>query len=110
MIKLFDFIIVAGFALICWSLATNDPKEIKRYPSDVELSNVHNWVFKYEYKGKKISISKSGKDEGEAMKIAGRECYASFSQSQKKFNENVSMEIIDVCANPNSKLQKSWYQ
>lgn len=107
MFKFFDYVIAFGLVYICFTLFTGHYEKTRTIATS---GSDANWVFNYNYKGKKLTVSQAHKDKYEAMKIAANQCFVTYTKSLPKFNEEASLEIIDVCANPNSTQQKDWYK
>ena len=57
--------------------------------------------FKFQFKNEIFQVSELSTDDNEALKIAAQKCFQHYS-SKNKLNEEIGLELIDVCANPKS--------
>lgn len=68
---------------------------ISTTPSSKEYS------FKYQLKGLKLELKKTGSSYEEAFETAAMQCFK-FYKADSKITEDAGLDIIDTCANPRS--------
>lgn len=68
---------------------------------NLEFKEVRLFNFKYKFKNDILDVSEKSSDYNEALKVAAQKCFYYYSK-RTDLNEQIGLEIIDICANPKS--------
>lgn len=66
-------------------------------------ANAAEYAFKYKFDNEKLEIKTQGSSYEEAYVRAAKLCFSHFTKN-KRYSESYGLDVIDHCANPNSRL------